>query len=516
MNRRARLREDSRRDHSTTVSANPFKGDALQNPLPPDQPRARSVSELTAEIRGALETEFPDVWVAGELSNVRLYSSGHLYFRLSDDNATLKAVMFRPGPRRLDFTPEDGQAVVAHGRISVYAPRGDYQIIVDGLILQGLGALMKAYEELKARLAAEGLFSAEHKRPPPRLPRRVGIVTSRDGAALRDILNVLERRHAGLDILLRHSTVQGARAGEELARAVETLASSGLVDVLIVGRGGGSYEDLFCFNSEALARAVHACPVPVISAVGHEVDVTICDLVADIRAPTPSAAAELVTAERAELGRRVVRAGETMRRTARNRLSLDAQRLENLRQFLAPERLLDRLNTLRQRIDLDEERLRSLTRDGLNQLRRRLDTARAPLARMRGAPRLQQLRLDRRRAALELAARDSLARQHQRLGELGGRLAALEPNAVIARGYGHLSDDNGPVTTAADLEPGAVLRIELHDGGLDTLVRRKLERGTADPGPEPDQLRRSPRTPRERRGRTGKGRVPPEQTDLPL
>jgi len=232
-----------------------------------------SVSALTALIKGTLEERYAGVWVAGELSDVKLAASGHLYFRLKDEGAVLGCAMFRPRPQRLGFVPADGQEVVARGDVSVYPPRGSYQLICDELVLRGLGELQRAFEELKRRLAAEGLFAAEGKRPLPRLPKRVGVVTSRDGAALRDILRVLARRHAGLDVVLRHAQVQGEGAGAELARAVEELGASGLVDVLIVGRGGGSYEDLFCFNDERLIRAIRACPVPVISAVGHEGDV---------------------------------------------------------------------------------------------------------------------------------------------------------------------------------------------------------------------------------------------------
>jgi exodeoxyribonuclease VII large subunit len=473
------------------------------------QERPLTVGELTRMVKGALEARFPAVWVTGELTNCRLYSSGHLYFSLSGDDCLLKGVMFRPRPQRLGFEPEDGLEVTARGRISVYPPRGDYQLIADELLLRGEGALRRAFEELKRRLAAEGLFAGERKRPLPRLPRRVGVVTSRDGAALRDILNVLERRHAGLDILLRHSTVQGLSAGAELARAVRELGECGLVDVLIVGRGGGSYEDLFCFNDEELARAVYDCPVPVISAVGHEVDFSICDLVADVRAPTPSAAAELVTAERAELGRRVRRAWSSLLNVGRERLRFERQRLNGLADSLRPERLSGYLDLRRQRVDALGERLTNRAFNNLNLRRTRLDGLRLALSRLHGAPRARQRLLDRATARLERSARRALEELSRRKLELQSRLAALNPEAVIARGFGHLSAEGAPLSRAAELSPGDTLDVVLSDGGVQTIVRRRFERGATE-------LRTGPGTAGGDRRPARGGRLPPEQTDLPL
>ncbi|HXG04019.1 MAG TPA: exodeoxyribonuclease VII large subunit, partial [Candidatus Binatia bacterium] len=260
-----------------------------------------TVTQLTEQLRRTVEERFPAVWVEGEISNFRLYGSGHAYFTLKDEGAQLRAVMFRTRTRRLRFEPTDGLHVLAFGALEVYPQRGEYQLVVELLEPRGVGALQLAFEQLKQRLGAEGLFDAGRKRPLPRFPRRIGLVTSPDGAALRDMLRIIGRRFAGLSIVLAPCRVQGEGAAEEIAQGLADLNRLGGVDVIIVGRGGGSLEDLWAFNEEVVARAIAASKVPVISAVGHEVDVTIADFVADVRAPTPSAAAEMVAARRDEL-----------------------------------------------------------------------------------------------------------------------------------------------------------------------------------------------------------------------
>ncbi len=253
-----------------------------------------SVTELTVRVRDLLEAEFFEVWVEGELSNCRVWNTGHLYFTLKDGASQIKAVIFRSALRYLKFKPADGLRVVARGRVSVYEPKGEYQLVCEHLEPHGLGALQLAFEQLKKRLQAEGLFDAARKRPLPSLPRKIGIVTSLDGAAIRDIIKVLRRRYANAHLVICPARVQGEDAAPEIARALRQIARVPGVDVVIVGRGGGSIEDLWAFNEEVVARAIARVPVPVISAVGHETDVTIADFVADVRAPTPSAAAELV------------------------------------------------------------------------------------------------------------------------------------------------------------------------------------------------------------------------------
>ncbi|MGH9748339.1 MAG: exodeoxyribonuclease VII large subunit, partial [Candidatus Polarisedimenticolia bacterium] len=277
----------------------------LFEPGPGNAPREDrpilSVSELNALVRGMLEEAFPSVWVEGEISNLRTYPSGHTYFTLKDENAQVSAVLFRGAAAALRFRPEDGLRVVVRGRVSLYETRGSFQVVVDAIEPAGLGALQLAFEQLKARLQGEGLFEAARKRPLPMLPRRIGVVASLAGAALHDVLKVLRRRFAGLGVVIAPSRVQGEGAAREIAAAIADLNRLGGIDVLILARGGGSLEDLWAFNEEAVARAIAASRVPVVSAIGHEVDVTIADLVADLRAPTPSAAAEMVVRSRAEL-----------------------------------------------------------------------------------------------------------------------------------------------------------------------------------------------------------------------
>src|SRR3989338_1364028 len=249
-----------------------------------------TVSALTAQLRVVLEERFPAVWVEGEISNYRLYGSGHAYFTLKDADAQLRCALFRTRGRRIRFEPADGLHVMAFGSVEVYAQRGEYQLVVELLEPKGLGALQLAFEQLKARLEAEGLFDAGRKRALPRFPRKIGIVTSPSGAALRDILRVIGRRFGGLHIVIAGCRVQGDGAAAEIAQAIRDLDALGDVDVVIVGRGGGSLEDLWAFNEEVVARAIAASTAPVVSAVGHEVDFTIADFVADLRAPTPPAA----------------------------------------------------------------------------------------------------------------------------------------------------------------------------------------------------------------------------------
>ena len=285
-----------------------------------------TVSRLTALLRDVLEENFEQVWVEGEVSNLSRPSSGHLYFSLKDGGAQLRCVMFKGSARSLRFRPTDGMALIARGRISVYDQRGEYQLICDYLEPAGLGALQAAFMQLKERLAAEGLFDEGLKHPLPVLPRTVGVITSSTGAAVHDILNVLKRRFSSLSVLLYPVRVQGEGAALEIARAVDDMNRLKLVDVLIVGRGGGSLEDLWAFNEEVLARALRRSAIPVISAVGHETDWTIADFVADLRAPTPSAAAELVIASADELRNRLENLSHRLRLAVETGLSaLDAR-----------------------------------------------------------------------------------------------------------------------------------------------------------------------------------------------
>lgn len=397
--------------------------------------RPLSVSEVTGALRAVIEGAFGAVAVEGEISNCRQWSSGHLYFTLKDDRAQLRAVMFRTTVRQLRFTPEDGLRVVARGRIGVYDAKGEYQLICDALEPHGLGALQAAFEQLKRRLQAEGLFDAARKRPLPTLPRRIGLVTSLDGAALRDILRVLATRHANARVIIRAAHVQGDGAADDLRRALAAVTAAPEVDVVIIGRGGGSAEDLWAFNDERLARAIAASPVPVISAVGHEIDFTIADFVADVRAATPSNAAEIVIdradnfrarIDRAERRlRSVMEIGLTRRQHTTGRL--DAR----LAQWPASVMLRDRdVRQLARRAERAVNTRISRHAQRFDAWRRRLESR--DVRRVVSALRLRLVAADRR-------VREAVLRQQHDAravsATLAARLDALSPLGVLARGY---------------------------------------------------------------------------------
>ena len=402
-----------------------------------DRRRVHTVSELTSRIRTLLEEELFEIWVEGELSNCKIWNTGHLYFTLKDGGAQIKGVMFRSALRLLKFTPKDGLRVVARGRVSVYDPKGEYQIVCEHLEPGGLGALQLAYDQLKERLAREGLFDARRKRALPALPRKIGVVTSLDGAAVRDIIKVLRRRYANAHVVIRPVRVQGEGAALDIARGLSAIVKVKGVDVVIVGRGGGSMEDLWAFNEEVAVRAIAGCPLPIISAVGHETDVTLADFVADLRAPTPSAAAEMVVARKDEFVSRIDRLEGRLNGSLDNRRHRLESRLRALdaraglggargRLAMHARQVGELTHELRQamhaRIGLRERRYQSL-RLALEtfDLRRRLAGLRTRL--VTGDGRLAAVR-DRRRHALDA-----------RLGAALARLESLSPLAVLARGY---------------------------------------------------------------------------------
>lgn len=432
--------------------------------------RIYSVTELTAAIRGLFESSFADLWVEGEISNCRVWNTGHMYFTLKDGGAQIKAVMFRTSLRYLRFKPEDGLHVVARGRLGVYEPKGEYQLVCDHLEPHGLGALQLAFDQLKKRLQAEGLFARERKRPLPALPRRIGIVTSLDGAAIRDILKVLRRRAPNASVLIRPTRVQGEGAADDVARALKAIVRARGVDVVIVGRGGGSIEDLWAFNEEIVARAIAASPVPVISAVGHEVDVTIADFVADLRAPTPSAAAEMVVAANDEFCHRIDRLTGRLRAAAH----ADLQRRRNVVHLLSSRRGLAAFPARlamrgRHAAELTHQ-LRGVTRAlvarkarhyrSLGQRLETHDLARR-LAAIRG-------RLTAAEGRLTGAARRAQHRSESRFRALAGRLENLSPLAVLGRGYAVCwnEDKTAIVRSAAAVHPGDAVRVTLADGEL--------------------------------------------------
>jgi exodeoxyribonuclease VII large subunit len=446
---------------------------------PAPQRRILTVSELTAHVRTLLEERFFEIWVEGELSNCRVWNTGHLYFTLKDATAQIKGVMFRSSLRLLRFKPQDGLRVVARGRISVYDPKGEYQIVCEHLEPEGLGALQLAFDQLKQRLSAEGLFDQGRKRPLPALPRKIGVVTSLDGAAVRDIINVLRRRYANAHLVIRPTRVQGEGAALDIARGLRAIAKVKGVDVILVGRGGGSIEDLWAFNQEVVARAISGSPVPVISAVGHETDVTIADFVADVRAPTPSAAAEMVVARKDEFVARI----ERLARRVSAAMSMRKHRLES------------RLRLLEGRSGFAGMRghlaLRGRHADELTfELRRALQTSLASRERTYQRLRLTLERYDlRRRLAgvkTRLIAGDGRLhatihkRTHafnSRLGAAAARLHSLSPLAVLGRGYAVCwnADRTAVIRNAADVESGSEVLVTVQQGELTCEVKdRKL------------------------------------------
>jgi exodeoxyribonuclease VII large subunit len=438
-----------------------------------------TVSELTARIKTRLEEGFPAVWVEGEISNLRLPSSGHAYFTLKDDQAQIRAVLFRGRGRRVRFELEDGLQVLAFGGLDVYALRGEYQLVVELMEPKGLGALQLAFEQLKRKLEAEGLFDPARKRPLQRFPRTIGIVTSLSGAAIRDMLHIIRRRFADLRIVIAPVRVQGEEAPGEIVQAIANLCEVGGLDVVIVGRGGGSIEDLWAFNDERVARVIAACPVPVISAVGHETDFTIADFVADLRAPTPSAAAELVVREKLEVVRRLMDLYARLGQAARDQVRRRRERVD----LLARRRVLTdparALRDLHRRLDDLGGRLRGGLRASQRQVAHRVALAthalrsHTPAARIAGARAL----LGQLGGRLDTGATHRLKAARHRFESLVGRLESLSPLGVLARGYSLTRLPSGAVVRrAAQTQPGDAIEILLHQGVLGARVVEVRER----------------------------------------
>jgi len=427
-----------------------------------------SVSELTTRLKSQIESEFGAVHVEGELSNCKQWSSGHLYFTLKDDRAQLRGVMFRTTVQRLKFKPEDGMRVVARGRISVYEQKGEYQIVADAFEPAGAGALQVAFEQLKKKLQGEGLFDATRKRALPVLPRRIGVITSLDGAAVRDIVRVLTQRHPDARIVIRPARVQGDEAAADLIRALTAIVRVPEIDVVIIGRGGGSTEDLWAFNDEKLARAIAACPVPVISAVGHEVDFTIADFVADVRAATPSNAAEIVV-DRADNFRTRIRQAERRlttvasaqidrRRTMTGRL--DTRLLQWPTRVVMRDRDCQELG-----FRLEAAAIDALASAGqrFDALRRRLEQR--DLRRITGDLRTRIVRAEGR--LTQLISTRALAKE-SRARELAGQLNSLSPLAVLGRGYAVCWNESRTsiIRSAGATAPGDTVRVTLAEGEI--------------------------------------------------
>jgi len=438
--------------------------------------RIYSVAELSLEIRNLLEKQFPDVWVTGEVSNLRAAASGHLYFTLKDETAQLRAVCFRNQARYLKFKPQDGLAVIVRGHLSVYEARGEYQLYVEFLEPAGLGALQLAFEQLKQKLAAEGLFDLARKKPLPVLPRVIGVVTSPTGAVIRDILRILRRRFRNMNVLLYPVKVQGEGAAKDIAQGIEYFNRRAPVDVMIVARGGGSLEDLWAFNEEVVARAIAASKIPVISAVGHETDFTIADFVADLRAPTPSAAAELVVHRKqdfvTELDTRVRR----MAQVVRLKLSEARQALTELRMHHVFQTMAARVAERAQRVDDCVASLERLIRACLHAARQEWLRASAGVVRydFRQHLELKRAALEQRERRFENDFRRFLADRRNRLAQLEAVLKERSPQTVLERGYSVTRDAQGKIVRdAKQVAIGGEVSIRLARGELGAVVRDK-------------------------------------------
>ena len=396
--------------------------------------QALSVTQLNEYLKMVIEGDrvLSNVFVRGEISNFKLYSSGHAYFTLKDDAGQLKSVMFRSYFSRLAFLPEDGMRVIAHGRVSVYETSGQYQLYVDDIQPDGSGSLAMRFEQLKRKLAAEGLFDESRKRPLPPMPKRIGVITSPSGAAVHDIINVLGRRFPMAEMILYPSEVQGTQAPAQLISGIEFFSMTGLVDVIIIGRGGGSAEDLWAFNDEYLARAVASCSVPVISAVGHESDFTICDFVADRRAPTPSAAAELAVPDRGELLRSLSSVEIGLQTTVKKRIAQEKRILLQFtasRVFRRPAQMLDNF----------------------------------------------RLRLDECEQDLTRAIDQTLLQKKHTTASVAGKLQALNPLSILSRGYATVSRDGVSVTSVKQINDNDTLDIRMADGSVRATVSQRKD-----------------------------------------
>jgi exodeoxyribonuclease VII large subunit len=411
----------------------------------PPQRKLWKVAELVSSVRTNLERSFSDIWVQGEISNFKPAESGHLYFTLKDGDAQLRVVMWRTTARLLRFKPENGMSVTARGRVTLYEVRGELQLQAEYLEPQGTGALQVAFEQLKAKLAAEGLFAQERKKPLPALPRKIGIVTSPRGAAVQDMLNILRRRHENVHVIIFPAQVQGESAPIEVSAGVRFFNSSRMVDVIILARGGGSVEDLWAFNNEGLARAIAASDLPIISAVGHETDFTICDFVSDLRAPTPSAAAELVIQSKHQLDERVENLRTRASRAMRYQLLLSRNALNALAQQGTFARMRDLTARRGQRVDELIFRLAEAQRRHLRTFHRRLDTASARIRAHDLRTKVAAMRRDveSRTGALAAITRNVLLHHRARLDRLSAQLEALSPVAILDRGYALVFDSSG-------------------------------------------------------------------------
>lgn len=451
--------------------------------------RPLTVSELTESVRKAIESRFASVWVEGEISNFKAHSSGHWYFTIKDESAQLRAKCFRSTNNRIRFRPTDGLHVRARGRLTVYAPRGEYELVVEALDPVGAGALRIAFEQLRDRLQAEGLFAPELKRKLPVLPGRVGIVTSPTGAAIRDILNVISRRTRTVHVLFCPARVQGEGAGRDIARAIKFVnahhalslrqgRTNDLVDVLIVGRGGGSTEDLWAFNEEEVARAIRASSIPVISAVGHESDVTIADFVADKRAPTPSAAAELVAAQEDLICSTLDRLGQQLSRLMRYKVAIARNRVQQQALSQVFDEVREQLRAAHKSTETATHHLQIIMGRALSTARAQANVATQRLSPAQLESRLASART--RFSSADTGARNAvlsrLTAAQRKLALASASLDALSPLAVLQRGYAIAEDSDGKLLRdAKSVAIGDAVRVRLAKGRIDARIEKITE-----------------------------------------
>ncbi len=431
-----------------------------------------SVSELNKLIRGQLEGQFSFIWIQGEISNFKAHTSGHFYFSLKDEKSQINAVMFKGYNSKLKFRPETGMEVVIRGKVTVYEPRGNYQIFAEVMEPVGAGALQKAYEQLKAKLQAEGLFSQERKRPLPKLPKHIAIITSPTGAAIRDMINVLGRRYRSAQITVIPAKVQGESAAPDLVGAMKKLELLSNVDVAIIGRGGGSMEDLWAFNDETLARAIANCSVPIISAVGHEVDFTIADFVADLRAPTPSAAAELVADNVDDLKNKITNFERRLK------LSFDIK-LQNMRQQIKhlARQLVDPQKYLQDLMQKNDELMSRMERSILSKLkdhRQKLQYLRGLLGQPDQKLKILREKLFNFEQRSQRALKTELKRKHQELARLSSLLDSVSPLRVVDRGFSIVTKDSAVVRSTDQLKENDQIEIQFAQGKAQAEIKKIL------------------------------------------
>jgi exodeoxyribonuclease VII large subunit len=436
------------------------------------------VRDLVAAVRTRVEREYSDIWVEGEISNFRAHDSGHLYFTLKDENSQIRAVMFRSQARLLRFRPEDGMHVVLRGRVTVFEGRGELQLSAEYLEPKGAGALQVAFEQLKAKLESEGLFDAARKKPVPPFPRCIGIVTSPQAAALRDILNILRRRHHSASVLIYPAQVQGETASAEVSSGVKYFNRAKNVDVIIVARGGGSAEDLAAFNHEGLARIIAGSGIPIISAIGHETDFTIIDFVADLRAPTPSAAAELVIRSLQEIEEQADSLRLRLARAMRYRLLMAKQTLTEVAQHGAFARMMEGINQRQQRLDDLRFRVENSERRLIEKHRRKWEQVSAAIRHYDARRVLAGMRHDlaSHATAIASAMHTVLLHRRSRLEQLQHQLKALSPVAILERGYALVFDSSGKlIKNSAQVEVGEEISARLAHGSLTAKVEKKSD-----------------------------------------